>query len=55
MQFLDTHLQTKFPELIHSTYYKRGGHFAALEMPRVVKNDFIEFINENCVNKDDES
>lgn len=44
MQFLDTQLQDKFPVLVHSTYYKRGGHFAALEMPKVVYDDFIEFV-----------
>ncbi|XP_060659411.1 juvenile hormone epoxide hydrolase 2-like [Drosophila nasuta] len=44
MQFLDIQLQDKFKNLIHSTYYRRGGHFAALEVPKVLYDDFIEFV-----------
>lgn len=44
MQFLDWQLQDKYKNLIHSTYYKRGGHFAALELPKVLYDDFIEFV-----------
>lgn len=44
MQFLDTQLQDKYKNLVHSTYYKRGGHFAALELPNVLYKDFIEFV-----------
>ncbi|XP_060654451.1 juvenile hormone epoxide hydrolase 1-like [Drosophila nasuta] len=44
MQFLDWQLQDKFKNLIHSTYYRRGGHFAALEVPKVLYKDFIDFV-----------
>lgn len=41
---LDWQLIDKFPNLIHSTYYNNGGHFAAMEIPDVLYNDFIDFI-----------
>ncbi|XP_068146113.1 juvenile hormone epoxide hydrolase 1 [Drosophila tropicalis] len=44
MQFLDAQLEYKYKNLIHSTYYKNGGHFAALEVPQVLYKDFIEFV-----------
>ncbi|ALC42557.1 Jheh1 [Drosophila busckii] len=44
MHFLDIQLQDKYKNLIHSTYYPRGGHFAALEVPQVLYKDFIEFV-----------
>lgn len=44
MQFLDFQLKDKFKNLIHSTYYKKGGHFAALEVPKVLYKDFIDFV-----------
>uniref|UniRef100_A0A6P4FV67 Epoxide hydrolase n=1 Tax=Drosophila rhopaloa TaxID=1041015 RepID=A0A6P4FV67_DRORH len=44
MQFLDIQLQDKFTNLVHSTYHKQGGHFAALEVPKVLYQDFIEFV-----------
>ncbi|XP_033251957.1 juvenile hormone epoxide hydrolase 1-like [Drosophila miranda] len=44
MHFLDIQLKHKFPNLIHSTYHKQGGHFAALEVPKVLHKDFLEFV-----------
>jgi len=44
MQFLDYQLQDKFTNLVHSTYHKNGGHFAAMEVPNVLYKDFIEFV-----------
>ncbi|XP_022226072.2 juvenile hormone epoxide hydrolase 2 [Drosophila obscura] len=44
MHFLDIQLKDKFPNLIHSTYHKQGGHFAALEVPKVLHKDFLEFV-----------
>ncbi|CAD7077453.1 unnamed protein product [Hermetia illucens] len=41
---LDWTLKDKYTNLIHSTYHKDGGHFAALELPKVFYKDFIEFI-----------
>ncbi|XP_030388437.1 juvenile hormone epoxide hydrolase 1 [Scaptodrosophila lebanonensis] len=44
MHFLDYQLQDKYKNLIHSSYHKQGGHFAALEVPKVLHSDFIEFV-----------
>ncbi|XP_037917415.1 juvenile hormone epoxide hydrolase 1-like isoform X1 [Hermetia illucens] len=41
---LDWSLKDKFTNLIHSTYHKDGGHFAAFELPEVLYKDFIEFV-----------
>ncbi|XP_030377463.1 juvenile hormone epoxide hydrolase 1 [Scaptodrosophila lebanonensis] len=40
----DWQLRDKFPNLKHSRYFQQGGHFAALEMPPMLFNDFIEFV-----------
>ncbi|XP_031622654.1 juvenile hormone epoxide hydrolase-like [Contarinia nasturtii] len=42
---LDWQLNVKFPKLIHSTYHANGGHFAAMELPDVLYNDFLQFVN----------
>lgn len=42
---LDWQLKDKYQNLIHSTYYKEGGHFIALEAPKVLYKDFITFVN----------
>nr|ACV04706.1 JHEH1 [Drosophila simulans] len=44
MQFLDVQLKDKYLNLVHSTYHKKGGHFAALEVPKVLYKDFIDFV-----------
>lgn len=40
----DWQLSSKFKNLIHSTWYQKGGHFIALELPDVLYNDFIQFV-----------
>lgn len=40
----DWQLKGKFPQLIHSTYHTNGGHFAAMELPDVLYNDFTQFV-----------
>lgn len=40
----DWQLKDKFTNLVHSTYHKDGGHFIALESPKVLYEDFIEFV-----------
>lgn len=40
----DCQLKDKFLNLVQSTYYDDGGHFAAMELPQVLYNDFIEFV-----------
>lgn len=41
---IDWALQEKFPNLIHSTYHKNGGHFAALQFPDLLVKDFMSFV-----------
>lgn len=41
---LDWQLKDKYTNLIHSTYYKKGGHFIALEYPKVLYEDFMSFV-----------
>lgn len=40
---LDWQLRDKFTNLIHSTYHLNAGHFASLEVPNVLYNDFKDF------------
>ncbi|TMW44584.1 hypothetical protein DOY81_010336 [Sarcophaga bullata] len=44
MHFLDYQLKDKYPNLIHRTYHNHGGHFAALELPTTLYDDFISFV-----------
>lgn len=41
---LDWQLKDKYRNLIHSTYYRKGGHFIALEAPKVLHDDFVTFV-----------
>jgi len=41
---IDWILKDKFTNIVQSNYYKNGGHFAALEVPKVLYDDFIEFV-----------
>lgn len=41
---LDWQLTPKHTNLIHSTYYRNGGHFPALEKPDVLYKDFSQFV-----------
>lgn len=40
----DWALSGKFPQLIHSTWYRNGGHFAAMEQPDLLYSDFTQFV-----------
>lgn len=44
VQSLDWQLIDKYPNLIHSTYHNDGGHFAALEVPKILYADFLTFV-----------
>lgn len=44
MHALDWQLQDKYTNLVHSTYYREGGHFAAMERPKAVYKDFAKFL-----------
>ncbi|XP_039956705.1 juvenile hormone epoxide hydrolase 1 [Bactrocera tryoni] len=41
---IDWALKDKFPNLVHSTYFNQGGHFAALELPGMLYINFQEFV-----------
>lgn len=41
---IDWALQDKFTNLIHSTYHRTGGHFAAFQLPDVLVKDFMSFV-----------
>lgn len=41
----DCQLKDKFLNLVQSTYHEEGGHFAAMEVPKALYMDFIEFVN----------
>lgn len=47
----DWQLSSKFKNLVHSTWHKKGGHFIALESPDVLYNDFIQFVKKLTVTK----
>lgn len=40
----DWQLSSKYPQLVHSTFYRKGGHFAAMEVPDFLYNDFTQFV-----------
>ncbi|XP_037941789.1 juvenile hormone epoxide hydrolase 1-like [Teleopsis dalmanni] len=40
----DFQLKDRFINIVHSTYHNDGGHFPAMELPQVLYDDFIEFV-----------
>lgn len=40
----DWQLNVKYPKMLHSTYHRNGGHFAAMQLPDVLYNDFQQFV-----------
>lgn len=42
-------LKEKFPNLIHSSIFDDGGHFAAFQLPKVMYEDFVEFVKKTLV------
>lgn len=42
---IDWQLRDKYPNLVHSTWQTKGGHFAALEVPDILYKDFIQFVH----------
>lgn len=42
-------LKERFPNLIHSTYHQDGGHFAAMQLPKILYNDFMLFVRKTLV------
>lgn len=37
-------LKERFKNIVHSTFYEHGGHFAALPLPKLLRDDFIKFV-----------
>ncbi|KAI9583436.1 juvenile hormone epoxide hydrolase 1-like [Glossina fuscipes] len=44
MHSTDSQLKERFLNLVHSTYHNQGGHFAAMELPKILYEDFIDFV-----------
>uniref|UniRef100_A0A336KI01 Epoxide hydrolase n=1 Tax=Culicoides sonorensis TaxID=179676 RepID=A0A336KI01_CULSO len=42
---IDWILKDKFTNLVHSSYHADGGHFAAMQLPKVMYKDVVEFVN----------
>lgn len=36
--------QERFKKIIHNSYFEHGGHFAALQLPNVLHEDFVKFV-----------
>lgn len=43
-------LRERFPDLVQSSLHDDGGHFAAMQLPRVLYNDFFEFVKKTIIN-----
>lgn len=44
-------LKEKYPNLIHTALYDDGGHFAAMQLPKVLYEDFLEFFRKTLSHK----
>lgn len=44
MQQMDWALKEKHTQLLQSNYFEDGGHFAAMQLPKVLYGDFVEFV-----------
>ena len=42
---LDWALRGKYRNMIQSTWYSDGGHFAAMEVPKLLYKDLVNFVN----------
>lgn len=36
--------EERFKKIVHVSYFEHGGHFAALQLPEVLHQDFVEFV-----------
>lgn len=43
-QSLDWQLRDKYPNLVQSSWFPEGGHFASIEVPDVLYRDFYDFV-----------
>lgn len=37
----------RFKNIVHNGYYEHGGHFAAMQLPKVLHEDFVEFVKKS--------
>lgn len=44
MHSMDWQLQDKYTNLVQSSWHTSGGHFAAMEVPDVLFDDFVKFV-----------
>lgn len=44
MHQLEWTLPEKFPILLQSNYFEDGGHFAAMQLPKIMYKDFTDFV-----------
>lgn len=42
-------LKERFPNLIHSSIHQDGGHFAAMQLPKVLYDDFMKFVQKTLI------
>lgn len=42
---VDWILKDKFTNLVQSTHHADGGHFAAMQLPKVMYKDIVDFVN----------
>lgn len=40
-------LKEKFPNIIQANYHEDGGHFAAMQLPKVLYNDYVDFVRKS--------
>lgn len=43
-QTIDWVLQDKYKNMVQANYFQDGGHFAAMQLPKVLYKDFVEFV-----------
>lgn len=42
--YFDFLIKERFKNIVHHGYYEHGGHFAALQLPKILHQDFVTFV-----------
>lgn len=42
--YFDFLTKERFKKIVHNSYFEHGGHFAALQLPKVLHQDFVDFV-----------
>jgi juvenile hormone epoxide hydrolase len=37
-------LKERFQNIVHTSYFEDGGHFAAMQLPKIMYEDFVEYV-----------